>query len=66
MTNGAFRALELPAGTNEIVMEYRPPLLWWYLAFSGGLALAALVVALKPAGAARWEIRPKLKPIHRN
>ena len=39
MTNGAFRGLALPAGTNRIVMEYRP----WALFFSMALSLVALL-----------------------
>ncbi len=48
LTNGAFRGLHLPAGASEIVIEYHPPLLGWYLFFSSALALAAIVVAGAP------------------
>jgi hypothetical protein len=47
MTNGVFRGLMLPAGANEIVMEYHPPYLGLYLSFSGVLALLTISIALR-------------------
>jgi uncharacterized membrane protein YfhO len=46
MTNGAFRGLALPSGTNEIVMEYHPPYLRLYLVVSMAFLLLASGVAL--------------------
>ena len=46
MTNGAFRGLALPGGTQKIVMEYHPPLLGIYLVFSCGLAVLAMAVVV--------------------
>jgi hypothetical protein len=47
MTNGAFRGLALPAGANQIVLEYRPPFLGLYLAISSILGLLTLAVAVR-------------------
>jgi uncharacterized membrane protein YfhO len=46
MTNGAFRGLALPSGTNEIVMEYHPPHLRLYLLVSTAFLLLASGLAL--------------------
>lgn len=51
MTNGAFRGLALPAGSNEIVMEYRPAYLGFSLWFSGVLALVTMAAAACAYGA---------------
>jgi hypothetical protein len=46
MTNGAFRGLALPSGTNEIVMQYHPPHLCLYLVVSTAFLLLASGLAL--------------------
>ncbi len=53
MTNGAFRGLALPAGTSDIVMEYHPPFLGFWLALSVISLLAAAAVSLRVD---RWRL----------
>jgi hypothetical protein len=55
MTNGAFRGLLLPAGTNQIVLEYHPPHFGLFLSISGVLAVLSIAVAVRDPWAAPVE-----------
>jgi len=64
MTNGAFRGLALSAGTNEIVMEYHPPLLGIYLFFSCIVAILAITVVVRDQALFWQEPKRRLSAFH--
>lgn len=56
-TEGMFRAVDLPAGTHEIVWSYRPRSVFW-----GGVLSAAAVVALVAWALVRRTVESKDSP----
>ncbi len=63
--NVAFRALELPAGRHEVVVEYASRSLHWGMTVSALAALCALLVLLGPRMAGERGRKPWLGLVHR-
>lgn len=64
MTNGAFRGLSLPAGTSEIVMEYHPPYLAFWLFLSVIFFIVAAAVSLRVDRLRPMAWKPAVKPVY--